>query len=148
MKNLLLALFLTTLIPKNLYQPLVLCLPNGLGAMLATVPDVDIDTKDYLDHPDETIAYAAGYNNKRPVMPPNDVCANAIPITPAPAGASCTVSSFTLPFSTDGTTDSGVATACSEPAADQWFTWTATTAGLNFLRANTAGGQLLTRRVV
>lgn len=67
------------------------------------------------------------------VAPGNDFCAGAIPITPSPAGASCTVAGFTLPFSTDGTTESGVINSCdNETETDQWFTWTATTDGLNF----------------
>ena len=76
-----------------------------------------------------------------PMMPANDFCAGAIPITPSEAGANCTVASFTLPFSTDGTTDSGVPTVCREPVKDQWFTWTATTDGLNFASSldNSAG---------
>ncbi|RMB63977.1 T9SS C-terminal target domain-containing protein [Dokdonia sinensis] len=63
--------------------------------------------------------------------PANDVCAGAIPITPSPEGGACTT--VTLPFSTDGTTDSGVQNAsCSASGLDQFFTWTATTDGLFF----------------
>ncbi len=64
--------------------------------------------------------------------PANDFCAGAIPITPTSAGTGCSTAGFTLPFTTDGTTDSGVPQVCSTPGNDQWFTWTATTDALNF----------------
>ena len=65
-------------------------------------------------------------------QPGNDLCAGAIPITPSAEGTGCGTPTFNLPFSTDGTTDSGVPTVCSTPGLDHWFTWTATTAGLTF----------------
>lgn len=65
-------------------------------------------------------------------QPPNDTCAGAIPITPSAEGTGCGVATFTLPFTTDGTTDSGVPTVCSTPGLDQYFTWTATAPGLVF----------------
>ncbi len=65
-------------------------------------------------------------------QPANDLCAGAIPITPSPAGTGCGTFTFTAPASTDGTTDSGVPTVCSNPGLDLWFTWTATTDGLIF----------------
>lgn len=67
-------------------------------------------------------------------QPVNDVISGAIPITPAADGA-C-VSPFYLPFSTDGTTDSGVQGSCRASGLDQFFTWTATTTGLNFASQN------------
>jgi len=63
--------------------------------------------------------------------PVNDTPGGAIPITPAAEGT-CSTSSFLLPFSTDGTTDSGVQGGCRPSGLDQFFTWTATTAGLYF----------------
>ncbi|MFT5862894.1 MAG: hypothetical protein ACI828_001546 [Flavobacteriales bacterium] len=69
-------------------------------------------------------------------QPPNDTCAGATPITPSAEGTGCGVATFTLPFTTDGTTDSGVPTVCSTPGLDQYFTWTATAPGLVFNSAN------------
>ncbi|MGK0387427.1 MAG: hypothetical protein ACI94Y_000153 [Maribacter sp.] len=66
----------------------------------------------------------------------NDFCSGAIPITPSASGTGCTSPAFTLPFTTDGTTDSGVPTVCSDPGNDQWFTWTATSTGLTFSSQN------------
>ena len=63
-------------------------------------------------------------------QPANDNCAGAIPATFIGAQGAGAVT--TLPFTTDGTTDSGVPTVCSDPGLDQYFTWTATTAGLFF----------------
>lgn len=66
-------------------------------------------------------------------MPPaNDTMAGAIPITPSPEGTGCNAAGFTLNFSTDGTTDSGMDGTCNTTSTglDQFFTWTATTAGL------------------
>lgn len=62
--------------------------------------------------------------------PPNDVCANAIPIMPKLGNAGCI--SDTLFFKTDGTTDSGTNTSCEggNTGLDQFFTWTATKTGL------------------
>ncbi|WCO01772.1 FG-GAP-like repeat-containing protein [Psychroserpens ponticola] len=68
-------------------------------------------------------------------QPVNDVFSGAIPITPAADGSGCT-SSFSLPFSTDGTTDSGVQGSCRASGLDQFFTWTATKLGLNFYSQN------------
>ncbi|WP_435413317.1 FG-GAP-like repeat-containing protein [Psychroserpens mesophilus] len=67
-------------------------------------------------------------------QPVNDVFSGAIPITPAADGA-CN-SPFYLSFSTDGTTDSGVQGSCRASGLDQFFTWTATTTGLNFASQN------------
>jgi hypothetical protein len=68
-----------------------------------------------------------------PVPPPvNDVIGGAIPITPSPQGTGCGTAQFTLNFSTDGTTDSGLDGTCNttDTGLDQFFTWTATTEGL------------------
>lgn len=65
-------------------------------------------------------------------QPANDDPAGAIPITPSPIGSGCTSPAFFLPFSTDGTTDSGVQGSCTASGLDQFFTWTATTTGLFF----------------
>jgi hypothetical protein len=67
-------------------------------------------------------------------QPVNDNFSGAIPITPAADGACNTA--FYLPFSTDGTTDSGVQGSCRASGLDQFFTWTATTTGLNFNSQN------------
>ena len=66
-------------------------------------------------------------------MPPvNDTMSGAIPITPNPQGTGCNAAQFTLNFSTDGTTDSGMDGTCNttDTGLDQFFTWTATTEGL------------------
>lgn len=65
-------------------------------------------------------------------QPANDVCTGAIPITPSPPGTGCATAQFTLPFDTDGTTDSGLDGSCNNAntGLDQFFTWTATTTGL------------------
>ena len=65
-------------------------------------------------------------------QPVNDNISGAIPITPAPEGTGCAASGFYLPFSTDGTTDSGVQGSCTPSGNDQFFSWTATTTGLFF----------------
>lgn len=65
-------------------------------------------------------------------QPANDFCAGAIPITPSTEGTGCSSAGFILPFTTDGTTDSGVPSVCNNPGKDQWFTWTATTDALGF----------------
>ena len=67
-------------------------------------------------------------------QPANDNFSGASPITPAADGACSTP--FTLPFSTDGTTDSGVQGSCRASGLDQFFTWTATALGLNFFSQN------------
>ncbi|OZV66248.1 T9SS type A sorting domain-containing protein, partial [Winogradskyella aurantia] len=69
------------------------------------------------------------------VPPPNDFPAGAIPITPSPEGTGCASPTFTLPFSTDFTTDSGAQGGCSDSGLDQFFSWTATTDGLTFSSA-------------
>ena len=63
---------------------------------------------------------------------PNDVCSGAVPITPTPAGTECSTPTFTLPFTTDYATASGVPSNCSNSGEDQWFTWTATEGALLF----------------
>ena len=68
-------------------------------------------------------------------QPANDLFAGAIPITPSSEGNNCT-NVFNLPFSTDGTTDSGMQGTCSVSGLDQFFTWTATTNGLTFSSQN------------
>ncbi|MDG5490992.1 FG-GAP-like repeat-containing protein [Psychroserpens sp. SPM9] len=65
-------------------------------------------------------------------QPANDNISGAIPITPSPEGTGCSVTTFNLPFSTDGTTDSGVQGSCRTSGLDQFFTWTATTTALYF----------------
>ncbi|WP_460220311.1 FG-GAP-like repeat-containing protein [Psychroserpens sp. MEBiC05023] len=65
-------------------------------------------------------------------QPANDTVAGAIPITPSAEGTGCSVATFNLPFSTDGTTDSGVQGGCRLSGLDQFFTWTATTNALFF----------------
>ncbi|MCI2229667.1 T9SS type A sorting domain-containing protein [Polaribacter sp. MSW13] len=69
-----------------------------------------------------------------PPPPVNDTLAGAIPIVPSAEGTGCTSSGFTLNFSTDGTTDSGMDGSCNgaDTGLDQFFTWTATTEGLMF----------------
>lgn len=66
------------------------------------------------------------------VPPANDTMAGAIPITPSAAGTGCASAGFTLAFSTDGTTDSGMDGTCNttDTGLDQFFTWTATTDAL------------------
>ena len=66
------------------------------------------------------------------VPPVNDNPAGAIPITPSAEGTGCTADTFTLTFSTDFTSDSGLQGGCSTSGLDQFFTWTATTEGLTF----------------
>lgn len=65
-------------------------------------------------------------------QPANDNLGGAIPITPSVEGTGCSTPTFNLPFSTDGTTDSGVQGSCRTSGRDQFFTWTATTTGLFF----------------
>ncbi|OUS01548.1 hypothetical protein A9Q86_07150 [Flavobacteriales bacterium 33_180_T64] len=65
-------------------------------------------------------------------QPANDDVSGATPITPSPEGTGCSTATFYLPFSTDGTTDSGVQGGCRLSGLDQFFTWTATTNGLFF----------------
>ncbi len=67
------------------------------------------------------------------IMPPqNDDISGAIPITPSPEGTGCNSAGFTLNFSSDGTTDSGLDGSCNDAntGLDQFFIWTATTGGL------------------
>lgn len=71
-------------------------------------------------------------------QPANDVISGAIPITPSPEGTGCSSPSFYLPFSTDGTTDSGLQGSCTSSGSDQFFTWTATTNAL-FFESNSPG---------
>ena len=67
----------------------------------------------------------------------NDVCAEAIPIDPRPVERGCDGSTFVIDLA--GTTASGVPTACrQESLCDQWFTWTATTAGLTWVPSGSA----------
>ncbi|WP_299333075.1 FG-GAP-like repeat-containing protein [uncultured Psychroserpens sp.] len=65
-------------------------------------------------------------------QPANDTIGGAIPITPSAEGTGCASPTFNLPFSSDGTTDSGVQGSCRTSGKDQFFTWTATTTGLFF----------------
>lgn len=65
-------------------------------------------------------------------QPSNDNSAGAIPITPSSEGTGCATAQFYLPFSTDGTTDSGLQSTCTTSGLDQFFTWTATTNALLF----------------
>ena len=65
-------------------------------------------------------------------QPGNDNPAGAIPITPSPEGTGCNSAQFLLPFSTDGTTDSGLQSTCNASGLDNFFTWTATTNALLF----------------
>ncbi|MGH1383212.1 leucine-rich repeat domain-containing protein [Kordia sp.] len=62
--------------------------------------------------------------------PENDLITGAIPIVPDDFGEYCI--ERTLPFSTDGTTDSGLDGTCNagNTGYDQFFTWTATTDAL------------------
>ena len=64
-------------------------------------------------------------------QPGNDTLGGATPITPSPEGNGC-ATIVTLPFSTDGTTDSGLQGSCSPSGLDQFFSWTATSLGLSF----------------
>ena len=63
-----------------------------------------------------------------------DNIVTAVPITPSAAGTGCDSAGFTLNFSSDGTTDSGLDGSCntSDTGLDQFFTWTATSDGLLF----------------
>ena len=63
-----------------------------------------------------------------------DNIVTAVPITPSAAGTGCDTVGFTLNFSSDGTTDSGLDGSCnnSNTGLDQFFTWTATTDALLF----------------
>lgn len=63
-------------------------------------------------------------------QPANDLCTGAIPATFV--GGSLCVTASTLPFSTDGTTDSGLDNVCQTASVglDQFFTWTATSTSL------------------
>lgn len=67
-------------------------------------------------------------------QPANDICTGAIPLLPSPDGTGCLTPTFTLPFSTDGTTDSGTGTDCfgARFGLDQFFTWTATASALRW----------------
>ena len=82
-----------------------------------------------------------------PPPPPNDTLAGAIPITPSPEGTGCNAAGFTLNFSTDGTTDSGLDGTCNatNTGLDQFFTWTATTAGLRFTELDPGGPGIVIR---
>ncbi|MDA9968822.1 hypothetical protein N9E63_02325, partial [Polaribacter sp.] len=63
-----------------------------------------------------------------------DNIVTAVPITPSAAGTGCDTVGFTLNFSSNGTTDSGLDGSCnnSNTGLDQFFTWTATTDALLF----------------
>lgn len=64
-------------------------------------------------------------------QPVNDSFAGAVPIVPADRNTASP--QFTLPFSSDGTTASGMAVSCtSNPGNDQFFSWTADAQGLYF----------------
>ena len=65
-------------------------------------------------------------------QPGNDTIDGAVPITPSAEGTGCATPNFNLPFSTDGTTDSGLQGNCNASGLDQFFTWTATSYGLAF----------------
>ena len=78
-----------------------------------------------------TVAFLA-FSFQAFAQPVNDNFAGAIPITPSADGTGCSTATFNLPFSTDGTTDSGVQGSCRASGLDQFFTWTATELGLNF----------------
>ena len=82
-----------------------------------------------------------------PPPPPNDTLAGAIPITPSPEGTGCNAAGFTLNFSTDGTTDSGLDGTCNATytGLDQFFTWTATTKGLRFTELDPGGPGIVIR---
>jgi hypothetical protein len=82
-----------------------------------------------------------------PPPPPNDTLAGAIPITPAAEGTGCNTPGFTIDFDTDGTTDSGLDGTCNadNTGLDQFFTWTATTAGLRFTELDPGGPGIVIR---
>lgn len=77
-------------------------------------------------------------------QPANDFCADAIPIaipTTTSSSIRCFSPEFILPFSSDGTTDSGVPQACLlAPGNDQWFTWASTSGELLFQGKGTGSG--------
>lgn len=81
---------------------------------------------------DGTSAWVGPFNFTLLVPPPNDTIAGAIPMVPSPEGTGCGAATFTLPFSTDNTTDSGMDGTCNgiNTGLDQFFTWTATSDGL------------------
>jgi hypothetical protein len=78
------------------------------------------------------IVLAIAFSTQTFGQPANDIVSGATPITPSPEGTGCSVATFNLPFSTDGTTDSGVQGGCRLSGLDQFFTWTATTNALFF----------------
>ena len=115
---------------------------SSLGTLSATTVDitnVDLSTTYYwMIVPQNVGGSATGCaewsftTEDPPPPPPNDTLAGAIPITPSAAGTGCTSAGFTLNFSSDGTTDSGMDGTCNttDTGLDQFFTWTATTVGL------------------
>ncbi|MCF6306842.1 MAG: T9SS type A sorting domain-containing protein [Flavobacteriaceae bacterium] len=64
--------------------------------------------------------------------PPNDTAAGATPIIPSPQGTGCDTYTFTNTTSNDGTTLSGLDSACTgpDPYLDRFYSWTATTENL------------------
>ena len=84
----------------------------------------------------------------QPLPPPtNNELSGAIPITPSPQGTGCDTAGFTLYFTTDGTTDSGMDGTCmaEDTGLDQFFTWTATTEGLLWNDAEPGGPGIMIR---
>ena len=79
-----------------------------------------------------TVAFAFAFSTQVFAQPVNDTFAGAIPITPSAEGTGCSSATFYLPYSTDGTTDSGLQGGCRASGLDQFFTWTATHTGLTF----------------
>ena len=115
---------------------------TSLGSISATTVDItNVDkskTYYWMIVPKNVGGSATGcpewsFTTEDPPPPPaNDTLAGAIPITPSAQGTGCTQAGFTLNFSTDGTTDSGLDNTCNntDTGLDQFFTWTATTTGL------------------
>lgn len=115
---------------------------SSLGTLSATTVDitnVDLSTTYYWMIVPENVGGSAtgcpewSFTTEDPPPPPvNDTFAGAIPITPSAAGTGCGTAGFTLNFSSDGTTDSGMDGTCNttDTGLDQFFTWTATTDGL------------------
>ncbi|MFY0629344.1 MAG: choice-of-anchor J domain-containing protein [Flavobacteriaceae bacterium] len=115
---------------------------TSLGKLSATTVDItniDLSTTYYwMIVPENVGGSATGCTEwsftteDPPPPPPNDTLAGAIPITPSPEGTGCATAGFTLNFSSDGTTDSGLDGTCNttDTGLDQFFTWTATTEGL------------------
>jgi len=131
------------------YTDLVHELMSGPCASLTSVnvSDSDLSTVSNLTIGDTYYIRVFGYSSTAgrdtifdicigtpPSGPANDTMAGAIPITPSAEGTGCSTPGFTLTFSSDGTTDSGMDGTCNttNTGLDQFFTWNASSLGLAF----------------